>query len=167
MITNQDVLEIYDALCKIDINPAPVKFSYGVSKNKKLLEADYTGLKSLTQPSVEVLEFEKKRIDLCEKYASKNEEGQIQKKIIDENRFEYVFDEEEKSEFEKEIKILEEEYKEHLERFKKNITDFKTILYEDSLIKELYKIELCHVPDAIDQEIMDVLHDVIFVENTE
>lgn len=164
MLKNYEIINIFEGLQRINVNPAPVKFMYAVSRNKKILLSEYRELDEMRKPTEEVFEYERKRIEICEEYSEKDENGNIKKRPTGPNTFDYIIEEKYKEGFDKEMKKLEEKYKESLDNHKKKIEDFKSLLQEDSNTENLHKVKLEDVPTNLNQNIMDLLIDVMIIE---
>jgi hypothetical protein len=113
-----------------------VKFSYFLSRNLRLIEEELKDIERVIKPDEEFEQYNNKRIEVCEQYAKKNDEGEAitegegsQKKyIIDENR---------KQEFDKEIEDLQKEYEMPIKRQTE-----KTLLLEEEADFTPHKIKI-------------------------
>jgi len=132
-----------------------IKFAYAISKNKKMLKDEIESLQEIIKPSKEIEEYERKRINLCEKYAEKDKNN---KPIIEDNRYKFINDDKDK--FEKDIKILMDENKELLEKQNKKNEEYLKLLEEDIEIN-LYKINKSDIPEKITPRQLDYIIDLI------
>ena len=135
-----------------------VKFSYGIAKNKKLVESEIENLQKSIEQSTEFKEFENKRTELCEEYAEKDEKGTF--KTINN---EYVIPEDKKEEFNIRLDAYREQHKEAIEDRAKQVVAFKEIEKEESTV-EFYKIKLSDVPEDISAEEMQGINELITEE---
>jgi len=74
-IKREKLFRMWDAFQKLSMKKSSVKFHYLVLKNKKLLEPEIEAVKELGKPPEAYQEFDKKRIDMCNEYCTKDETG--------------------------------------------------------------------------------------------
>jgi len=132
-----------------------IKFAYGITKNKKIIDREIEDIKESITPSPEFAEFEKARVELCKEYAEKDEKGEFK---VENN--EYVLPEDKKEEFEIRLKALREQHKEAIEGREKQNEDFEAFQKEESKV-EFYKIKLKDVPEDISAEEMQAIDELI------
>ena len=149
---NRDLYTIYQGLQSVS-NIWWARFSYWVSKNKKLI---YDELKSIEESLItndEYKEFDKKRIELCEKHSKKDEKWEAIK--ISNN-----YDIENMEDFMKETGDLREEYKTTIDEQQKNTDDYNKLLDEEIKI-ELFKIKSEILPEEITANQLDPIISII------
>jgi hypothetical protein len=144
-MTKQDLINLYQALILIKQTPN-AKFSYAVQKNINMIESEIKVLDKVILASEEYQKFDKERIELAKKYAKKDEK--TGEPIIDVKNNLQQFVVENKEEFEKEINILRENYKEPIEIREKQIEEYKKLL-EEEVVLMFHKIPLSQVPEGI------------------
>ncbi len=116
-------------------------FAYAVFINKKLIDKELTKLNFIKNISPEVEEYEQKRLELCEKFSKKNDNGES---IIENNI--YLIDDQET--FLKEIEILLQKYKEPVENRQKQIELFNDMMNEQVDLP-FVKINKTQIPPEI------------------
>ena len=134
-------------------NLSGVKFAYALSKNKKLIMREIEMLNEVIKQSEEYAKFEKKRVELCEKYAKKDEKG---KPKIEKN--EYLIANRKK--FEKELEKLRADNKEPLDKREIQVKEFNELLENESSYVP-FKIKLEDVPKEITASQLDGIKDLI------
>ncbi|MBD3260093.1 MAG: hypothetical protein GF334_00145 [Candidatus Altiarchaeales archaeon] len=146
-LKKSEVLAINAILARISkdgTEEAPTKlsrrFAYGIAKNSRRIKDEVESIQEAMKP---VSEYEQKRIDLCKKYADKDDEGNP---ILKDNVYQGLRDNEE---FRKEIDALSDEYE-------KSIEGVNTILSEETAI-DFYEIPLDDFPEQISVGEMEVL----------
>lgn len=128
-VTLQKVLMAYIAIKNVEKEKAPVKFSYGITKNKAKMQPDIDGLGASEK---QVYEADKKRQEYCIEHAKKDEEG---KPIVKDNGYDGV-------------DVQSPEFKEIM----KNISDLNdkhTELLKTETDIDFYMIDFKEVPDKI------------------
>ncbi len=134
-----------------------VKFAYARAKNKKLVLAELELLKNVMKDSDEFIEYDKKRIELCEEYCTKDDKG---KPVIKNRKYDGLTKNEE---FTKKLNELNEKYKEVIDEKKKRAEEYKKLLDEE-IDFEFHKIKLQDVPEDITGAQLEAI-DLILEEN--
>jgi len=150
-MTNQDLQRLLSGINSCG-NLKGVKFSYALSKNRKMIMAELETLQEAIKPSEAFAEYDKKRIELCEKFADQ-ENGKA--KLVNNN---YVFSDENKAKFEKAMEEIKDEeiIKEREAQFK----EFNELLKKESDFKP-FMIAYEDVPSEITASAMDAIIDLI------
>lgn len=155
---NIEILELSELLSHYAKNLKDLKgakFAYTIIKNIDIINKESKDIKEVKKISEKYKNLEKLRLELCEKFADKDEKDMPLKKELSKNVFEYVIIKN-KDEFNEEVSKLmkdnEDAIKEQ-ETFDKEYSDF---LNEESII-EFRKIDLSEVPDEINIELFDVI----------
>jgi len=115
-----------------------VEFAYAVFKNKKIIDKKLEEVDFIKNVDPEVIEYENKRIEICETFSDKDDNG---KPLIDKDL--YVI--RDRITFENEMKKLNEDYKDHLEKREQQIKIFNDRMNETANI-DLVKVQLNDVP---------------------
>lgn len=152
---NIEILELSDILsfyAKELKNLKGAKFAYTVIKNIDIIEKEAKSLLESKNVSEKYSELEKKRLELCEKHADKDDKNEPIKKKFEGDRFEYSISITKMDAFNADINALFEENKEAIEEQKKYDEDFKTLLNSESDIV-LKKISIDDVPSDISVEL--------------
>lgn len=140
-IKNKEVLEIMGMISRLQENELPLKFSYGLSKNSRILEPETKTLQEAMKPDEKFLEYDKKRVDLAKKHASKDKKG---KPIVNDNQ--YQLENEEK--FESEFENLKEKHKDTIEKQKQKQDEMNDLLEQETEISA-YQISIKSFPQKI------------------
>jgi hypothetical protein len=135
------------------------KFANCIIKNSDLLGKESKTILDSRKIEDSYKEYETKRLELCEKFAEKEENGKPKKKSINAQNFEYVIDST-NTEFISSIDKLREEYKDILKLQDEHQLDFNKFLDEESTI-ELFKINIDNVDDAISVELFSAIKSFI------
>lgn len=118
-----------------------IEFAYAVFKNKQLINKKLIELEFIKNVSSQVIEYEEKRISLCEELSDKDENG----KPIIENNIYLIKD---KEEFKKRMEVLMSEYSPFVEERKKQVDLFNQKM--NSIVDvEFFKITKDQLPPQI------------------
>ena len=159
-LTKDKVLALdnmFDEFAKVKTN---VKFLYTVHKNKRILETEVKSLMEAKEPTAKYMEFQQKRIALCEEHCERNEQGRPVMTNVGTPQQSYVFSEEKRPLFEGEVGPLKEEYKEEIEEQEEKEKQFFELLKEEVEL-ELCKFKLDIMPEKVFGQEMDLLFDLI------
>ncbi len=155
---NIELIQLYNTLHSVG-NLKGVRFAYAVSKNIHKIKPHIESLQDSVKPSEEFQKYDKERLELAEKHAKKNKDGQPNKITdLDNNTQSYDIENEEK--FQKELKKLQSKYKDALEEREKQIEKYKELLQEEADV-ELYKIKVEDLPEDITPQQMTNLFMII------
>lgn len=156
---NSQVLELHEKIKFYSSNLKDLKgakFSYALIKNTSILEKEAEVILKAGESPAEYAKYDEERNDLCQKFAKKDESGNVLKKNVQENgTFEYDIDLTD-SKWIAEFNLLQEKYKSVLEENRKIKEDWFKFLAEDSNV-EFHKISLDVIPDTISVELMALL----------
>lgn len=122
-------------------NLSGVKIAYALIKNKKLITAEIETLQEAIKPNEKFLEYEKLRIELCEKHAEKDDKG---KSKIEKNNYIMV----DKEKFDKELEKLNKDNKAILDEREKQGKEFNELLGKESTFTP-YLIDYKELPESI------------------
>jgi len=151
---NGEIFRLAQGIAKVG-HLKGIKFAYGISKNKKIVDSEIESVKESVAQSETFTEFEAKRIELCKEYAEKDEKGEFK---VESN--EYVLPAEKKEEFEIRLNALREQNKEAIDEREKQLIDYKEFIDQESTI-EFYKIKLSSVPEDISAEELEGISELI------
>jgi predicted RNA-binding protein len=118
-----------------------IDFAYAVFKNKQLIDNKLSEVDFIKNVSPQIVEYEEKRVQLCEEFAKKDSNG----KSIIENDL-YVIDNKEM--FKIKMDDLLNEYKPFVEERQKQIEIFNNKMNEESKI-EFVKIKKEQIPPQL------------------
>jgi hypothetical protein len=143
-----EILSVCETLDKYKGSDKKV-FMYYVSKLRKSLDDERNLIIETGRPSERYLKYESLKKEIAEKYCEKDESGNLKYydkkyKIMD-NCQDIV---------KEELVKLNEEYKEDIEKRKKEFSEF--MLFLDQEVEcDISKIPLSYIPDQISREDMD------------
>lgn len=129
------------------------RFAYWVSKNKKRILEEIKTIESSNEPTEWYKEFDKERVELCKKFANKDEnwEAKIVGKSYD------IFD---TDTFNEELEKLREKYKSDLEEMEKKNKEYEELLKEESTI-DFFEIKNEIIPEIVTAKQLDPIMAVI------
>jgi hypothetical protein len=131
-----EALTLLDALTQLGALPGVnVKFAYAAAKNKAKLQGEQKAVQEGAQPSEKFLEFESKRIALCQEMVDKKEDGSP---VMNHQGFVIL---KRKAEFDTAMESLSAEYQEAIDLRKEQIKA-ATELMEEPCKVELHKIDI-------------------------
>lgn len=137
------LFELLDGIKAVSELTEPTgKFAYGVAKNRRIVQKETETIEETREWSKEYMEFEKARIELIEKMAKKDKDGNPIKMPTD-NKGGYVFQLESQTLAEKKVEELKK-----TKEFKK-VCDEQKAKDEayDNLLKQEFEIELFMIDD--------------------
>jgi len=130
-----------------------VKFSYWLAKNRKRIQPEIESLEEVIESSRRYKEYDMERVRIAKFYADKDENG---KPIIQNSSYVVI---EKLNEFNSELDILKEKYKDEVEKRDKQIEEYNNLL-EEEIEFEGFKIKLEDLPDGIEPIFIEVLMDI-------
>ena len=147
----KQILELNKSLSELKL--PGVKFAYAVARNIQALKPEVTALQEAIKQSPEYQAYEKARVDLATKHASKDEKG---KPVIVGNEFAI----EDQEAFDKAIEELKEKHKTTIEAREQQLKDFNELLEKDVDVT-LFKVALEDVPQNITTNQMTSIFEII------
>jgi len=130
-----------------------VKFSYWLAKNRKRIQPEIESLEEAIESSRRYKEYDMERARIAKFYADKDKNG---KPIIQNSSYVVI---EKLNEFNSELNILKEKYKDEVEKRDKQIEEYNNLL-EEEIEFEGFKIKLEDLPDGIEPVFIEVLMDI-------
>jgi hypothetical protein len=160
-LTKDKALALYDLFDRLlkSGEIKNVRFHYLVVKNKKLVEPERTALQAVIAPREDFLVFEKKRMDICQTMAEKDDKGAPKKRLTRVGE-EFVIDPLKAEDFSKEMNALIEGSKDVIEKRNQQKTEFDKLLLEEIDI-EFNKIKLEIIPDALLGDDVELLFELV------
>jgi len=119
-----ELIELSQGLTAVDPLRG-VKFTYAVAKNNIAIRKEIQSCKAALKETKQHKEYNKKRIEICEKHADKNENG---KPIFKGDTYSGVVG---NKDFEKEIDDLKSKYSNAISERKKAIEDYNELLEQE------------------------------------
>jgi hypothetical protein len=138
---NIQIKLVIEVLDKTLTRSKSVRLNLQIIKIKKTLTSILEDLAEVIKPTDRFQEFESKRIELCKKHATKDENGEPH---VENNVFLGLTN---NSGFDSDVKLIMEEYKETITEYNKKQDEFKAILLEDIKLDDIPKIS--NIPDDI------------------
>lgn len=167
-LTKEEVLELNDGIKALSKVKADPRFSYGVSKNKRIIRDEVESLEETIKPSDDFVEYEKERVKLVESLAKRDDKGSpriIRVPVVGksgEQSFDTRYDVDENDpKFKSELKKLKSKYKDSIDTQKEKESTFEKMLKE-KITLDLYGIQLDLVPD-IEEGIFDKIFPIILM----
>ena len=144
----RDLLTLWYIFENLQKEKTNVNFSYAVAKNRMGMKAEVEALEEARKPSDDFAAYEQERISLIQKFAEKDDQGQIKATddriaLLDPDKF--------KEEFDK----LQEKYADAIKETEEQAKEFNLLL-DDEVEFEVYPISLDTFPEKIEPEIMEV-----------
>jgi len=95
-LTRESVLEIYTALSMAGNVTSTTRYNYAIAKNTKLVESEAKLIQKAISPNQRFIEWDNKRTSLCQKYADRDNNGNILKDggkyVISIKQYEFTVD---------------------------------------------------------------------------
>ena len=140
-----------------------VRFAYAMARNKSALKRELETLQEAIKASDKFTEYDKKRIELCEQYADKDEKDKP--KMINVGtpqapREEFVFSKANKTKFDKEVDKLQKDNKVVLEERTAQLKEFSELLKKESEFVP-YMIAYESIPEDITTEALSKIIELI------
>ena len=121
-------------------------FAYAVGKNGKRIESTLLALNSSLKVGDEYRKFEKKKNEILLENSVKNEDGTSKIINMPGGAMSYEFEDQEK--VEEEIKVLQDEYSDALDKQEINVEDFNKLMELESDVK-IHQVKFENIPEDI------------------
>jgi len=155
-LTNSKVLDIYSVLSGMK-GKYTNKLKFAIKRNKDLFNGPVDGIKEKSVSNDEKLaEYNDKRTEKIKECAVRDENGNIIQETADTIKIQDSRIEE----FRTAIKSLSEEYKESLDKRRKELEDFNKFLTEETDV-EVFKFSNELIPEDLSQEEYEILFPLI------
>lgn len=137
------------------------KFTFTLLKNIDLIDKEIKSLSECSKPTDEYNAYDKARVELCEKFCAKEENGELKKKPNPQNpnQFEYDIDTTSK-EWTDAIETLRLTNVAVLEAREEQLNSYNELLQSDSDVT-FSTIKLADVPNEISMDLMRVIKEFI------
>jgi len=147
---NSEFIEFYNGLTGLkdlmDSADEP-KFAYAVARNKNKNKDEAMSLEEASQPSKSFLEFQKKHIELCNKYCDKDENGNPDVMQVAPNVTSWKGLGNSKI-FKKKAKALENKHDKAIRDNEKRMKKYNKVL-EDKIKVFVHQVDFSEVPSGI------------------
>ncbi len=139
-LTKSDILILWQTL---NILPSVESFQvgYALARTRRFIKDEVEALQEAIKPSADFLEYDRKRLELCERLAKKDDKGNP---VI--SGTQYVFDN--PQEFQEELTKLNEEYQEVLTKRDEQIAAFNKALLEPAGC-QVFMVKASKMPDSL------------------
>ena len=135
------------------------KFQYALLQSDEGFEKEVDKTKKAFSPSKKYIEYDEKRLALCEKHSLKKD-GKPVMESIDDLKSKYVFSDKGQKQFDKDWEKLKEEYKEILDENDKMQEDLKVHL-EEEIEVEIYLVLEENIPVDMNGKDMKLISELI------
>ena len=152
-----DLIKLYNALNNCELTGRA--FTYFISKNKEILEAEIKHIEKYVEPSEEYKEFLKKIDELKMEHAVKDEAGDPVINTDESGKQTIQIDD--KKALVDAAKALEEENKELVEDDAETQRKYREEFLEEEVSLDLEYLKFEDVPEDIDQKTMDGIISII------
>lgn len=161
---NLEVLQLADQL-KANMTSlktlSGIKFAYMMMKNIEIIDKEVKFVSELTEIKPDYIEYDKERVELCKKFATKDENGEPI--ILTNNNGSQSYDiDEESNEWIISYEGLNHKHRSAIENRDKQKEEYNNFLNEESTI-EFYKIEESELPIEITLEQLMIIK--VFIKN--
>lgn len=147
-----DILKVYGVLEQLSKGTFPIKFSYFIAKNKRVLKDEVELLKEFSKAPEKYQEYDARRAELAKSLADKDQEGNP---IVQNNS--YVIKEHQER-FDKKLASLKDEYEEVIKEFDEKIGQYRDLLDEEiSFNGHAIKVE--DLPEKIEPVLIELFMD--------
>ena len=141
-MTNQEILNLHQGLQNVLVYFGVVKstkLGYAIAKNKNKLKSNVTDLRESMEP-IDTKEFDKERMALARKHATKDEDGKLKRTPDGAN---YIMENPEK--YDDELNVLKEKHKEILDARDAQRKEEKEMLAIEEEV-DLHKVKYSDLP---------------------
>ena len=147
-----DILKVYSALEQLSKGSYPVKFSYFIAKNKRVLKDEIELLKEFSMPNEKYKEYDTRRAELAKSLADNDQAGNP---IIQNNS--YIITKH-KDRFNKKLELLKKEYEDVINEFDKKFRQYKELLNEEIEFNG-HAIKLDDLPELVEPALIELFMD--------
>lgn len=151
-MTNRELIELNQALEQLK-SVKGKNFAYAVYKNKSLIEDEMKIFEQMQkEPHPEFQDYENERIELLNKYARKDDNGNpITVDAGDGVNRKYDIADEDIPEFQNEFQQLREKYSEVVKHIEETKNEYEEFLDQESNISDqLVKVSIADLPEDVD-----------------
>lgn len=147
-----DILKVYSVLEQLSKGVHPVKFSYFIAKNKKVLKDEIEILKEFATPPEKYQEYDARRAELAKSLADTDHTG---RPVVQNNT--YIITQH-KERFEKKLATLKDEYEETIKEFDEKFGQYKDLL-EEVMEFNGHAIKVDDLPEKIEPSVIELFMD--------
>jgi len=152
-VIRSELIRLFDVLERSRSKTFNRKLAYALSRTKQFWSSEITAFSKFQQPSDEFVEYEKKRMELLEKYGKKDKEGNLV--VVQNGRVSFGATRD-KEMFDVAMNLLEEEYKDCIDNRNGQIKEVSEMLMDEVEVA-VYQIPFEMIPEEVDFELMEVL----------
>jgi len=154
------VLNLWQAISKLEGLKHDVRFSYFLAKNKVILKPEIEAFEEAQQPQEAYIQFETKRVELAQTFADKDANGSPK---VHNGQF-VIFDK--RDEFDAEIKKLKTKFKTAIDARNKQLEEYAKMLNEPIEL-QLSKIKFKQLPPQIESAFLEIFIEAGIIEDDE
>jgi len=154
-ISREKLFKMYDVFERLAMSKDNVRFHYLIIKNKRLIQPEIDSIREIGTPTKEYQEFDKKRMQTCNEYCLKDDNGEV---VVKNNNF--VIPEDVQDKFNGIIDELKEEYAETLSLAEKAKKEIDELLLEEIEIPFVF-IPMNVIPEKLAGYEVETLFDII------
>ena len=147
-----DILKVYAALEQLSKAQHPIKFSYFIAKNKRVLKDEVELLREFAMPTEKYQEYDVRRAELARSLADQDQTGRA---MVQNNT--YVITEH-KERFNKKLEKLKEEYEDAIKDFDEKIGQYKELL-DGEIEFNGHAIKLNDLPERVEPTLIELFMD--------
>lgn len=155
-IVRGELIRLFDVLGRNKDKAFSRRLAYALSRTKQMWAKEVRSFSEFQKPSEEYMEFDKKRVELLEKYGRRDPDGEL---VVD-RQGRVSLETEERESFDLQVKRLEQDYKEVIEEQKNHSKEISSML-NDEVEVPVCQIPFEEIPEEINLEMMDVLYYMI------
>lgn len=167
-VQRKKVLDIYGVLFQYLNQKTTARGALNISRDKSLAEVEFKVIqeaRDMIKPSDKFMEYEEKRIAVCEEVALKDEEGKSLKILLEDGREVFNIPPNKTKELEEKLNALldgDPEYKPAIEEKNKTEEEFKNLL-EEEVEMSFVKINIDDLPNEITPNEIQILEPLLEV----
>ncbi len=156
-IKKEELIQLWRELDQLNKGVYPIKFSYFIAQNRKLIKGEVDILIELSKSPKEYMVYDNKRVNSAKELSDKDDNGEP---VIQNNAYVITKNFEE---FKKQMEALKEEYKPVIEEAEIRLKEFQTILGEPFDF-DGFKVKIEHFPDKIKPELIEIFMKLDLIE---
>jgi hypothetical protein len=154
------LLNLWQAINKLEGLKHDVRFSYFLAKNKVALKPEIEAFEEAQKPQDDYIQFETKRVELAQTYADKDANGSPK---VHNGQF-VIFDK--RDEFDAEIKKLKTKFKKAIDARNTQLEEYAKML-DEPVELELSKIKFRQLPPQIESAFLEIFIEAGIIDDNE
>jgi len=126
----QTLFTLLENLNKLD-NLTGVKFNWVIDRNREQLEKETKDIMKVSEPSEKFQEYDKKRIEILQKYSEKDDNGNPKFTQTNQGMVRFDINDKNMKKFQKEIDALTKEFEKEIKDRDKQLFEYDKFLNEE------------------------------------